>query len=194
MALVRGAPCIDLFDWAQPPRVVDASGELREPRTQSVRDPVERPEANFGWILHRVLPAVRLLEADTEDPDDRLVPHRRAKLLAALSIRPRRHQPVARLVISHQRRRELAYLHHVERATPASAGVRDDTRIGIDLAHLRVPKPPKREEPLLPPEDIRSPRGILRRAPARQVESCRLPKILLTILTVALARTVPPID
>src|SRR5215468_1508077 len=68
IALVRGAPRIDLFDWSQPSRVVDARGELGEPRTQPVRDPVERPEANLGRVLDRVLPTVRLLEADTKDP------------------------------------------------------------------------------------------------------------------------------
>src|SRR5262249_19226652 len=98
IALVRGAPRVDRFDWAQPPRIVDAPGELGEPRTQPVCDPVERPEANLRWVLDRILPAVRLLEADAEDPDDRPVAHRRAKLLTALSIRPRRHQAVARLV------------------------------------------------------------------------------------------------
>src|SRR5205085_2207728 len=73
------APHIKILDWLEPARVVDAAGEFREPRPQSVRDAVDRPEANLGGVLHRILPAIRLLEPDAENSDDRFAAHRGAK-------------------------------------------------------------------------------------------------------------------
>ena len=58
---------------------------------------------------------------------------------------------------------------HVERAGGAAAGVGNDARVGIDLAHLAVPQLPEIEQPLLPPEDVGAARRVLRIVRARQL-------------------------
>ena len=57
--------------------VVERAGELGEPGPQAVGDPVGDPDADLRLALHRVLPAVRLLDAHAEDADDGLAAHRR---------------------------------------------------------------------------------------------------------------------
>ena len=60
---------------------------------------------------------------------------------------------------------------HVEFAQRAAAGIRDEARVGIDLADLRVPQAPEFEEALLLPFDIGAARRILRIGGARQVQA-----------------------
>src|SRR5262249_61950935 len=80
-----------------------------------------------------------------------------------------------------------------ESAHRPTAGVRNEPRIGIDLFDLRVPEPPKFEQPLLPPHDILPPRLIPRVCRARQFQSGKLLEVLPAVLAVAHAGTSPAI-
>ena len=141
-------PAVEVLDDAEPAAVAEHAGELGEPGPQAVGDPVGEPDADLRLALHRVLPAVRLLDAHAEDAPDRLAAHRGAVLLGGLAVGPRGHEPAPRLAVGEQRRGELADGLHVERAGRAAPGVRDHARVGVDLADLPVPEPPELEEAL----------------------------------------------
>ena len=71
-------PAVEVLDDPEPAAVAEHAGELGEPGPQAVGDPVGEPDADLRLALHRVLPAVRLLDAHAEDAPDRLVcPSRR---------------------------------------------------------------------------------------------------------------------
>ena len=67
-----GQPAVDRLDRFQPALVVEHAAELGEPRAHAVGDEVCDPEPDFGGVLHRVLPAVRLLDANAEEAGDGL--------------------------------------------------------------------------------------------------------------------------
>ena len=194
VAFRAGAPAVEFLDRFQPARIVDAAGEFREPRAQAVRDAVERPEAKLRGALHRIFPAVGLLQPDAENAHDRLAAHRRAKFLSLLPVAPRHGDAAARLMVGHQRRREFADALHVERTRRAAPAVGDHARVGIDRAHRAVPLPPEREEPLLPPQNVGAPRRVLRIGGARQFVAAGLAKIFPAALAVTLARAIPAVD
>ena len=127
-------------------------------------------------------------------PDDRFAAHRRAKFFGVLAIGPWRGQAAARLAIRDERRRHFANAFHVERTGRAAAGVRNDARVWIDLAHLAVPQLPEIKQPLLAPENVGAPRRVLRIVRAWQIEAARVFEILPAVLAVAHARAVPAID
>ena len=77
-------PLVELLDDPEPAAVAEHAGELREPGSQPVRDPVREPDANLRLGLHRVLPAVRLLHAHAEDAPDWLVAPSTARYSLAL--------------------------------------------------------------------------------------------------------------
>ncbi len=99
VALVAGVPLVNAFDRGQPAAIVEHAGELRHPRPLAVRRPFRDPELDFRLALHGVLPAIRLLEADAEDPANRPPAHDRAELLRAVAVRPRRRGAAARLMV-----------------------------------------------------------------------------------------------
>ena len=123
-----------------------------------------------------------------------LLAHRGAELLPALPVRPGHRDAASRLMIGDEHRRELADAHHVERAAGAAAHVRDDARVGAHRAHRVVPRAPEREEPILPPEDVRVASRILRIVGARQLEAGRGAEVRPTVHAEALPRAVPPVD
>src|SRR5262249_55431811 len=75
----------------------------------------------------------RLFHAHAEDADDRLAAQRRAVFLAVLAIHPRRHKAAPRLAIREERRRQFPDGLHVEIAERPAAGVRNETRVRVDL-------------------------------------------------------------
>src|SRR5207247_5379296 len=127
------------------------------------------PDSNFSLALHGVFPAIRFLNADAEDADDGFAAHGRAKFLSVFPVGPRRGKTAAGLAVGDERGRELADFRHVERAGCAASGVRDDARVGINLANLAVPELPQVEQPLLSPENVSAAGGVLRIAGARQL-------------------------
>src|SRR5438094_10675 len=64
-------PRVDPLDDIEPAFVVQRAREFGEPRTQAVGRPVSDPDAHLGLALHRVLPAIRFLNADAENAADR---------------------------------------------------------------------------------------------------------------------------
>ena len=72
VALVVEVPVVDALDDRQPAAVVEHAGELRDPRAHAVGGAFGHPEPDLGLALHRVLPAIRLFDADAEDAADRL--------------------------------------------------------------------------------------------------------------------------
>src|SRR4030095_7463865 len=131
--------------------------------------------------------------ADAENADDGLAAKRRAVFLTVLAIRPRRHKAAPRLAARAERRRQLSDGLHVEIAKRPAAGVRNETRVRVDLFDLRVPESPKFEQLLLPPYDILPPRLVLRVRRAPQIQSRKLLEILLAMLAVAHAGAGPPV-
>ena len=123
-----------------------------------------------------------------------LLPIVGAVLLRVLAVGPRGHEPAPRLAVGEQRRGELADGLHVERAGRAAPGVRDDARVGVDLADLRVPEPPELEEALLVPGDVRASRGILRVVRPRQLVPGRGPEVRPAVLAVAHPGAGPAVD
>src|SRR5258706_462044 len=96
---------------------------------QAVGDAVGHPEADLIGALHRVLPSIRLLEADAEEADDRLLAHGRAEFLAVLAVGPGGRYSATGLPVGDQEGRQLADPLHVEGAQSASAGVGDDAPV-----------------------------------------------------------------
>src|SRR5262249_31747801 len=82
---------------------------------------------------------------------------------------------------------------HVEIAERPAAGVRNETRVRVELFDLRIPESPKFEQPLLPPHDMAPPRLVLRVRRARQLQARKLLEILLAMLAVAHAGTGPAV-
>src|SRR5262249_17858729 len=141
-----------------------------------------------------VLPAVRFLDADAEDADDRFAAHGGAELFAVLSVRPRRRQAATGLPVGDQDGCQLADAPHVERAGRPAAGVRDYAGVGMDLADLPIPETPQLETPRLPPEDVGPPGRVLRVGRARQLVSEGFTEVRLTVRTVTHPRAVPAVD
>jgi hypothetical protein len=156
-------------------------------------DPVNHPEPNLIAALDGVFPTVRLFNAYAEDAGDGLAAKRRAVFLAVFAIRPGRRQPAPGLAIGEERRRQFPDGLHVEIAERPAAGVRNETRVRVDLFDLRVPASPKFEQPLLPPHDILPPRLVLRACRARQLQARKFLEILLAMLAVAHAGTGPAV-
>ena len=92
VALPARQAAVEVLDRLQPALVVQRSAELREPRPHPVGDQVGHPQPDLRRVLHRVLPAVRLLDADAEEADDRFGAERRPVLLGVHPDGPRRHQ------------------------------------------------------------------------------------------------------
>ena len=173
VVLVAVMPAVQVFDDRQPAAVVERAGELGEPRADAVGDAVERPEADFGAVLHRVLPAVRLFDAHAEDAADGLVAHGGTVLLGVFAVGPGSHQAAARLAVGEEDGGELADGLHVEVAEGAAAAVGDVAGGRIDLADLGVPEAPEFEQALLAPGDVGAARGVLRIVGARQIDGRR---------------------
>src|SRR5581483_1784514 len=82
---------------------------------------------------------------------------------------------------------------HIERTERAAARVRDESRVRIEFANLRVPQPPEFKEPLLVPEDVVAPRRILRVAGARQVQAVSRLEVAPAVFAITHPRTRPPV-
>ncbi len=188
------APGEDLLDGKEPARIVQGARELREPGPHAVRQEVRGPEADLVRALHGVLPAVGLLHADAEEADDGLAAEGGPVLLGVHADGPGRHEPVARLTVGHEHRRQLADALHVEPAGGAAPGVGDDAGVGVDLADLRVPEAPQGEEPFLPPLPIVALRRVLWLRGPREIATGGGVEAGPAMLAVAHAGTVPAVD
>src|SRR5262245_55009747 len=187
-------PAVEVLDDAQPAPVMERAGKFGEPGPHAVCYPVGGPDSNLRLALYGVRPAVGSYYPHTEDAPDRLVPHRGAVLLGILTGSPGGHQPDAGLAVGEECRGQLADGLHVERTRGAAARVGDDAGIGIDRADLGIPAPPKLEETLLFPEDVRPSSRILWVVCARQFAAGRGPEKLATMGAEALAVTRPAVD
>src|SRR5262245_45191278 len=186
-------PSVQVLNHFEPAVINHFAVELREPGPEIMGDPVNHPEPYFVAALDGVFPAVRLFHAHAEDAGDGLAAQRRAVFLAVLAIHPGRHKAAPRLAIREERRRQLPDGLHIEIAERPAAGVRNETRVRVDLFDLRVPESPKFEQPILPPHDILPPRFVLLVCRARQLHARKLLEILLAMLAVAYAGTGPAI-
>ena len=193
IALGAVVPAVDVFHHFQPAVVVQRAGELREPRAEPVGDPVGHPDADLGVALDRVLPAIRLLDSDAEDPHDRLAAERGAVLLAVLPVAPGRGQAAPRLAVREERVGQLSDRLHVEVRQRAAAGVGDEARRGVERADLPVPQPPQLEEPLLAPDDVGATRRIARVRRARQLHPGSRLEVAPAVLAVAHPRAAPAV-
>ncbi len=110
VALPARQAAVEVLDRLQPALVVQRSAELREPRPHPVGDQVGHPQPDLRRVLHRVLPAVRLLDADAEEAGHRFGAERRPVLLGVHPDGPRRHQARTRLAVGRQHRRQAANL------------------------------------------------------------------------------------
>ena len=165
----------------QPAAVVEHAGELGDPRPHAVGGALGDPETDLRLALHRVLPAIRLLEPDAEDAADRPASHHRAQFLRSPPVVPRRRQAAPRLVVGELDRRQLAGRLEIGRA------VRDEARTGVGGAHRRVPLLPELGEPRLAPLEELAPYWIARVAGARQGRAGRRLEVLLAVNAVAVA-------
>src|SRR5262249_59186488 len=182
--LTAGETAVGVLPRPEPPPVVQHAGEFGEPGAQSVRHPVGHPQADLRLALHAVLPPVRFLDADAEDADDGLATHGSSVFLPVLAVRPGCREPAASLSVGDEHGGEFADALHIQRTGRAAAGVRDDAGVGVDFADLRVPEAPQVEEPLLTPEDISTPRRVLRFGGAGEFASRRCPKVFPAVLAV----------
>ena len=73
--LVAPVPDVDVLDGFHPACVHDLAVELGEPWPEIVGDAVDGPQPYLFAVLHRVLPAVGLLDAHAEDAADGLAAH-----------------------------------------------------------------------------------------------------------------------
>ena len=165
VALVAVVPVVDALDDRQPAPIAQHAGELGEPWPHALRRAARHPQPDLGLALHRVLPAVRLLDADAEDPADRAPVHHRVVLLAAPAVRVRRRQAAAGLVIGELDGR----LHqpggaHVGWTVGHEAGARPRA------ADVGVPQRPQLGEPGLAPGDEGAAGRIGGVGRARQIE------------------------
>src|SRR5208282_1725292 len=101
-------PLVDIRDDIEPAWVMERTAEFGEPRHRTIGNAVERPDADFRVGLHAVLPAIGLLEADPEHAGHWFPGRYGAEFLCCFSIRPRRHNSVARLVIGDEHGRRCA--------------------------------------------------------------------------------------
>src|SRR5262249_37221460 len=193
IALDAVMPRVDALDGRHPPRVVDRARKLREPGPHAVGRAFRDPQPQLRLALHRVLPAVRVLDADAEDPADRLPPERGAVLLRGLAVRPERRRSRSALAIGEQDVGNLAHGFHVERTERAAARVRDEPRAGIDGANLAAPQPPQLEQPILLPREVRAPSRVAWVRRARQRQAPRRAEVALAVLAVAHARSGPAV-
>ncbi len=138
---------------------MESTGEFATPRTHTVGNSVQNPDANLRVAGDAVLPPIRLLQADTEETDNRLVAHRGTVLLGCLADKPGRGKTMAGLTI--------------------------DGRFRVDLADLSVPYIEQADKPVLPPDEIRTMRGTLLTGRARQIEASGVLEISDTVLAVA---------
>jgi hypothetical protein len=154
IGLVPVVPVVNALDDGEPASIVEDAGELGDPRPHPVGRGFGDPELHFGFALHRVLPAIRLLDADTEDPRDRPLSHDGAELLGAPAVRPRRHQAAPGLVIGELDVGELGRGLHVGRA------IGNEPRRGSDAADARVPVLPQLRQAGDTPFEKGAARGI----------------------------------
>src|SRR5215475_924783 len=166
-------PSVQVLNHFEPAVINHLAVEFREPGPEIMRDPVNHPEPYLVAALDGVFPAVRLFHTNAENADDGLATQRRAVFLPVLAIRPGRHKAAPRLAVREERRRQLSDGLHVEIAERPTTGVRNETRVRVDLFDFRVPESPKFEQPLLPPHDILPPRLVLRVCCARQLQTRR---------------------
>src|SRR5262245_39853244 len=178
-------PSVQVLDHFEPAVINHFAVELREPGPEIMRDPVNHPEPNLVAALDGIFPTVRLFNAYAEDACDGLAAQRRAVFLAVFAIRPGKRQPAPGLAIGEERRRQLSDGLHIEIAERPAAGVRNETRVRVDVFDLSVPESPKFEQPLLPPHGILPPGFVLRVCRARQFQARKLLEILLAMLAVA---------
>ena len=155
-------PGKDLFDDGQPAAVDGLGVEFDEPRAQPLRDAVGNPKANLVAVLHRVFPAMLVVDADVEHARDGFAAHGGAVFLAVLAVGPWSHDAAPALAIGNHGGRKLGNGLHVEIAQRAAAGIGNVARVRVDRADLLIPQTPKIEETLLPPEDVLLARRILR--------------------------------
>ena len=149
-------PLIDALDDRQPAAVVEDARELRDPRAHAVGGSFGHPEPDFGLALDRILPAIRLFEADTEDAADRLPPHHRAVFLRAPAVGPWRREAAPRLVVGELNGRQLARGLEVRRP------IRNEARFRIDRTDGRVPLLPEIRQTRLPPLEELTPQRVAR--------------------------------
>src|SRR5262249_25489032 len=139
------------------------------------------PNADLCLALHRILPTIRFLESNTEDTGDWFTTQAGAVLFGVFPVRPGCHQPAPRLAIGKQRVCKFAYGFHIQVAERPTTGIGNEARPRVDLPDLCIPETPEFEEALLSPENVLSPRRILRVIPARQIHTVRHFEILLTM-------------
>ena len=188
VALVAMVPLVDALDDGQPASIAQYAGELGEPRPHALRRPARHPQPNLGLALHRVLPAVRLLDADAEDAADRPPVHHRVIFLAAPAVGIRRRQAAAGLVVGELDRR----LHqpggaHVGRSVGHEAGARPGA------ADIGVPQRPQLGEPGLAPRHEGAADGIGGVGRARQIRAAGGVEVPAAVLAVAVGLVGPPI-
>ena len=162
IALVAVVPVIDAFDNRHPPAVIQHAGELRHPRPHPVRRPLGDPQLHLRLALDRILPAIRLLEADAENPADRTAAHDGAELLRAAAVRPRRRQAAPGLVVGELNLGELSRRLHVRRP------VWNEPRVRADPADARVPVLPELGQTRSPPFEKEAVRRVAAVGRSRQ--------------------------
>src|SRR5260221_7006485 len=174
-------PRVDALDRRHPARVVQHAGELRHPWTDAVRGPFGDPEPDFRLARHRVLPAIRLLQADAENAGDRLAPVQRAEFLGAPSLGPGRHDAAQGLVVGKLNRRQLAGGLEIRREFG------DESRFGIDGAQGGVPPRPRVGQARRAPLEKGAPRGVAGIGPTRQIAARRGGEIVAAVHAVTVA-------
>src|SRR2546430_12340275 len=118
---------------------MESTGEFATPRTHTVGNSVQNPDANLRVAGDAVLPPIRFLQAHTEETDNRLVAHRGAILLCRLADEPWRSKTMASLAVGREHGRAAAGFKRVQRSQRTAAIVGDDGRFRVDLADLSVP-------------------------------------------------------
>ena len=181
-------PVVDALDHRQPAPIAQHAGELGEPGPHALRRAARHPQPDLGLALHRVLPAVRLLDADAEDPADRAPVHHRVVLLAAPAVRVRRRQAAAGLVIG-----ELDGRLHQPGGAHVGRTVGDEAGARPRAADVGVPQRPQLGEPGLPPGDDGAADRIGGVARAGQIRSAGGAEVAAAVLAVAVGLVGPPV-
>jgi len=173
---------------------MESTGEFATPRTHTVGNSIQNPDANLRVAGDAVLPPIRLLQADTEETDNRLVAHRGTVLLGCLADKPGRGKTMAGLTIGREHRCAAAGFERIQRSQRTAAVVGDHGRFRVDLADLSVPYIEQADEPLLPPREIGTVEGALLTGRARQIEASGVLEISDTVLAVAHTGAIPAIN
>src|SRR5580704_1021879 len=183
--LIFFRPEIDLLNTLKPTLVVECAGEFAAPRAHTISNSVQKPDADFSVAGNTILPAVRFLQADTEESNHRLVAHGGAILLRRLANEPRRGQAMASLAVGGKHRRASAGFQRIQRSQRTAAIIRNNRRLGVNLADLRVPYIEQTDEPLLPPSEVSAANRALLTGRTRQIEAGGILEIGDTVLAIA---------